>query len=369
MKKFFLIFLLIVFLFVFNSFSAAKKKFTSKKEIYSQIKIHQKKLKQEKIKKKNVMYEIKKLDRLYNKISNELDNTKLRLRKVNKESEYLKKELDRAIFLHKNRLNLLKNRLVTFYKAGSIGYSEILLSSANFSDFLNRALYLRYIVDYDKKILNEIKERQNEIKSKKDLIEEKYKEISKLEHKYSQQKAELIQQKKIKDEFIKQIDEKIEYYEQIIRQLERESKAFEKLIQKKSKFTKQYANALQIWPLKGVITSGYGYRIHPIFKRYAMHTGIDIDGSYGESVKAVAPGQVIFSGWYGGYGNTVIIQHSPTLSTLYAHGSRLLVSEGDTVSTGQTIMEVGSTGYSTGSHLHFEVRINGKHVNPLNYLP
>ncbi len=369
MKKFSLFFLLSILLFSFSLSSTTKSKYKSKKEIESQIKIHQKKLKEEKIKKRSVMYELNKLDKLYNKISNELENTKLRLKKVKKDSEYLNKELDKAILKHRSRLRQLKNRLVTFYKHGNLGYSEVLLNSKDLNDFLDRSAYLRYIVSYDIKMLNEIKERQEEIKSKRDIIEQKYEEINELEKKYLQQENELLQQKKMKTELIKQIDEKIEYYEQIIRQLEKSSREIEELIQKKSKSIRKYSNTLQMWPLEGRINSGFGYRIHPIFRKYLHHNGIDIEGNYGDNVKAVAAGEVIFSGWYGGYGNTVIIQHSPTLSTLYAHGSRLLVSEGDTVSIGQTIMKVGSTGYSTGSHLHFEVRINGKPVNPLNYLP
>ncbi|MFY9280111.1 MAG: peptidoglycan DD-metalloendopeptidase family protein [Caldicoprobacterales bacterium] len=126
------------------------------------------------------------------------------------------------------------------------------------------------------------------------------------------------------------------------------------------------------WPVPGyyTITSRYGNRWHPVYNRYDFHTGIDISGSgvNEKSVVAAADGVVILSEYYGGYGNTVVIDHGGGMTTLYAHGSELLVSVGQKVSRGQAIMKVGSTGVSTGPHLHFEVRINGSHTNPLPYL-
>ena len=117
-----------------------------------------------------------------------------------------------------------------------------------------------------------------------------------------------------------------------------------------------------------VVTSGYGYRIHPIYGTRRLHAGIDLRGATGTTVVAAGGGTVVFAGPRGGYGNTLIIDHGGSIATLYAHQSRLAVSQGQVVRPGQAIGAVGSTGLSSGPHLHFEVRVNGTPVDPLNYV-
>ena len=124
------------------------------------------------------------------------------------------------------------------------------------------------------------------------------------------------------------------------------------------------------WPLRegGVVTSGFGYRRHPITGRRSMHLGIDIAAKYGTDIVAMADGVVIFSGRKGGYGNLVELRHPNGLETRYGHCSKLLVKEGDMIRKGQVIAKLGSTGRSTGPHVHFEVRREGEAVNPMQYL-
>ncbi len=122
------------------------------------------------------------------------------------------------------------------------------------------------------------------------------------------------------------------------------------------------------WPTFGIITSGYGWRIHPIFRRKHFHEGIDIVSFWGTPVYATADGFVVFTGWKSGYGKTIEISHGRGISTLYAHLSSIKVQSGTYVKKGQLIGLVGSTGTSIGPHLHYEVRRNGIAVNPLPYL-
>lgn len=123
------------------------------------------------------------------------------------------------------------------------------------------------------------------------------------------------------------------------------------------------------WPLVGRLSSGFGPRVHPIFGTRRMHTGLDIGGTAGEPIYAAKAGTVIFAGWRGGYGNAVVIDHGGGFSTLYAHQSQIGVSAGQLVAIGDVIGYVGSTGWSTGPHLHYELRLNGSPIDPLPYLP
>ncbi len=123
------------------------------------------------------------------------------------------------------------------------------------------------------------------------------------------------------------------------------------------------------WPIKGEITSGFGNRTHPVTRERDFHSGIDISASYGERIEAAEDGTVVHSGWMGGYGYTIVIDHGDGKETLYAHNSQLHVSQGEQVSQGDVIAAVGNTGVATGSHLHFEVIEQGEHRDPKNYLP
>ena len=123
-----------------------------------------------------------------------------------------------------------------------------------------------------------------------------------------------------------------------------------------------------IWPVRGEITSYFGWRTHPIFGTQKYHSGMDIAVDYDVPVMAADNGQVIYAGWMSGYGYTVMLDHGDGLVTLYAHNNEVNVSEGSSVYKGQTIAFSGSTGYSTGPHVHFEVRINGTRVDPAPYI-
>lgn len=126
-------------------------------------------------------------------------------------------------------------------------------------------------------------------------------------------------------------------------------------------------NSVFIYPTKGTLTSPYGWRVHPISKKKRFHAGIDLANNYGTPILASHFGTIIFSGNLGGYGYAIKLQHNDIMS-LYAHCNALLVKEGQQVKQGQIIARMGSTGYSTGSHLHFEIHLNGRHTNPLNHL-
>ncbi len=162
-------------------------------------------------------------------------------------------------------------------------------------------------------------------------------------------------------------DAEIEEIEGEIASLDREQSSIKKLIDERSVAAGAAPGSL-VRPVPGGISSGFGPRIHPIYGYSLMHNGVDMNGATGQEIVAAAAGTVFFAEAKGGYGNSIMIDHGGGMVTLYAHQSRFAVSEGQQVSTGQVIGYVGSTGTSTGPHLHFEVRINGNPVNPMNYL-
>lgn len=127
----------------------------------------------------------------------------------------------------------------------------------------------------------------------------------------------------------------------------------------------RYATTPSAWPIYGNIQSYYGYRATPW---RGMHTGVDIKGAYGAPVRTTANGRVVFSGWRSGYGKTVIVDHGNGMSTLYGHNSKLLVSPGNLVRKGQVVSLIGMTGWTTGTHCHYEVRIYERPVNPIAFL-
>ena len=179
------------------------------------------------------------------------------------------------------------------------------------------------------------------------------------------EKAVLVEKTRVE---LKRIQDNRQSLEAALDELERISKELEEQIRKRQR-AEGLGTGKIIWPARGRISSPFGWRTHPILKSRRFHSGIDIAIPSGTPVQAADSGVVLISGWNGGYGLFVAIDHGKGISTAYAHNSRLLVKEGDEVTKGQTIALSGSTGWSTGPHLHFEVRENGTPVNPLKYLP
>lgn len=260
----------------------------------------------------------------------------------------------------KNNKEQLAKRIKVINSNYSMSYIKILLNSSSISDFLNNMYIVKQIVKQDKEILTELDENKQEIEEKKSQIEKK---------KVEQEDLKLLLEKD--NESLN--NDKIEV-EKLKAELEKEESELESEIEKIASQSVVVEDGQIIssgsWPVPGYsrISSPYGYRIHPIFNTRKMHTGIDIPGPTGTPIVSIDSGKVIFSGTQRGYGKTVMIQHDDGKVTLYAHNNELNVSVGQRVQKGQVISKMGSTGNSTGPHLHFEVRINGNHVNPLPYI-
>ncbi|WP_224086751.1 murein hydrolase activator EnvC family protein [Nostoc sp. MS1] len=260
----------------------------------------------------------------------------------------------------------------------------VLLQSRDISDFISRRHQLKLVYQADQKILAKLSAQADIIYKQKTEVEEQKNEIALLREQLLAQKADYQTQAQTQSELIQRLNSDRLALEAAQNQLERDSKSLETLIQQKiaeAKATEEAQTKANIrtnvlmkgtglfaLPSDAPTSSPFGWRIHPILGYRRFHAGLDFAASYGSTIRAADSGTVIMAGWYGGYGKAVIIDHGNGITTLYGHTSQLYVSEGQSVQKGQAIAAVGSTGLSTGPHLHFEVRRNGTPVNPADYL-
>ncbi|MCX7758867.1 MAG: peptidoglycan DD-metalloendopeptidase family protein [bacterium] len=268
--------------------------------------------------------------------------------------------------------NILENKTMAFLRY-NIDFIVILFNTKSPDVFLDCSYILKELIKSDIQLINGLNYQRK-------ILIQKNQELIELNKQLKTVEAKLEQEKKYHDSILKKRQEllkkyqaeimktkhDIEYYESIQKEKYEE---LQRYIARSLSRNRIYRNGKFLWPTtSSVITSYFGYRVHPIWGTTRFHSGIDIGAPYGAPIYAAADGVVIYSGWYYGYGNTVVIDHGSGISTLYAHCSSLNVYKGQTVYKGQVIARVGSTGNSTGPHLHFEVLINGNPVNPLNYL-
>ncbi|MFW9264687.1 murein hydrolase activator EnvC family protein [Nostoc sp. CALU 546] len=254
----------------------------------------------------------------------------------------------------------------------------VLLQSQNISDFISRRHQLKLVFQADQKILVKLNTQANLINQQKTDVEQQKNEIALIREQLLAQKSDYQTQAQSQSELIQRLNSDRLALEAAQNQLERESKNLEVLIQQKVAEAQAKTNSrtsviirgtgVMAYPSNASTSSPFGWRMHPVLGYRRFHAGLDFAASYGSTIRAADSGTVIFAGWYGGYGKAVIIDHGNGITTLYGHSSELYVADGQAVERGQAIAAVGSTGLSTGPHLHFEVRRNGTPVDPTNYL-
>ena len=286
----------------------------------------------------------------------------------------------------------LEGREAVFYKRvrdiyinGRLSYLDVVIGSKDFTDFANRLEILKRIIDSDIKLIEEIKKERAEIAARKQALEQSRAKLVELEKAAAAKRAEIEQKKKEREVVLQKAQNDRATAMQAVEELNASSAQITALLkarQAERAAARAAAAAQQSsptyswvqgsgqlgWPVSGEITSPYGYRTHPIWGTTIYHSGIDIGVDEGTPVHAADGGTVAWSGWMGGYGYAVVIDHGNGMSALYGHNSELAVSEGQDVGKGQVIAYAGSTGNSTGPHVHFEVRISGDPVDPMGYL-
>ncbi|PYG88178.1 murein DD-endopeptidase MepM/ murein hydrolase activator NlpD [Ruminiclostridium sufflavum DSM 19573] len=289
--------------------------------------------------------------------------------KVNADIDLINKEIDAIEKEYEYKNELFKTRMRVMYQNMNKSSLEIFIESKSFSEFFSRIELISLVKENDEKLIKEIalgkenteikkQAKLNELEKKKVQLKTLNAKVSDIKTSRAKMESDVESQKSRLKAAEKKEDEMIEL-----------SKELESKISQLQDKTTKYAGGVMKWPTPGYtgISSPYGYRIHPIYKVRKFHTGVDINAPSGASIVAANSGKVILAGWNGGYGNCIIIDHGDGIATLYGHQSKLLVSVGDKVSKGDVIGKVGSTGLSTGPHLHFEVRVNGQTKDPMGY--
>ena len=337
-------------------------------ETKKQIRNKQEEKDSQKAKKDELDIEIGGIEEDIAKIQEVIDEKNRIIDEKNAEIEQLKKDIEDT----KKRL---KKRMKVIYENGTESYIEIILNSKGITDLFTRIAVVEAILKHDKDIMDDYRDQIDDLDEAKAAVEK--------------EKDEQVEAQDLLSEKRDQLKDKLEEQERIIRDIEKDIDALKRQEAAQEKAARdlqsQIDSALKTpsqsnVPYKGNgkfgfpltsytrISDPYGYRIHPITGTRKLHTGIDYAAPYGTDILAAEDGVVLTAGWNSGYGYCVTINHGGGYVTLYGHCSSLLVSAGQKVKRGQTIAKVGSTGNSTGNHLHFEVRVNGSPVDPSGYL-
>ncbi len=327
-----------------------------------------------------------------------LDAIDARMRHTERRLAWNQVQLDAAQATLARHDDALKRRLVDAYERGDLGYINVLLSATSFNDFSERWQDIRYLIAANEQTVRERRAAERDVarargnlEAQRDALDLTLREQRQARFALAAlatQRAELVavagaQRRSVASEVVELEDLSAAQEAQLeayIRQRQQEEEARRAAeaearrraallagVQAPPAATEGGPSAFA-WPASGPITSPFGMRVHPVTGAFKMHTGIDIGAPMGATITATAAGRVIFAGWEGGYGNTIIIDHGGQTSSLYGHCSQIFVSENQDVQRGQAIGAVGATGDATGPHLHFEIRINGVAVDPTSRL-
>ena len=351
---------------------------------------------------------VNELDKQATDISTQIVEKKQQAEDLQNEIDETQTKLAEAQVSEDNQYEAMKKRIQYLYEEGDVAYIDALMSSASFEDSLNKSEYVDQLSTYDQKQLNKLVKTKNDIAEYQQTLKDDLADVEKvkadletkqadLDDVISQKNAEINKysddvemQKALAAEYAKQeseLDDKLaELARQEQQRLEEERKQREAEQQQQdnnggsdnsgsdsdnsgsNNGGSTTGSGQFIWPVSGPITDYFGPRESPTAGASSNHMGIEIGCSYGVPIAAADAGVVTVAEWGESGGNYVMIDHGNGFVTMYLHNSSLAVSVGDVVSQGQTIAYAGSTGYSTGTHCHFSVFLNGSYVNPLDYL-
>lgn len=301
-----------------------------------------------------------------------LHNSKNQIVAIQKELSQMQAKLSQASYEYNSLNSLLAKHIRCVYKTQRKASLEVLLASEDINMLLDRIYFQKIILQEDYKNMDRAREKAREIRSLTDAIAAKKIHLERDVASINSQKDYINRAIARNESMIDKLKNDRIAYEKAEKELAKQSASIGSYINKTAKDSNVQVASGFIKPIQGRITSPFGWRTHPIFNSRTFHSGVDIGGPNLGAIKASNSGKVIYSGWYGGYGKVVILEHGiingKPVTTLYAHMNSIAVSNGQKVTKGQTLGYEGTTGYSTGPHCHFEVRVNGQPNNPLNYI-
>ena len=313
------------------------------------------------------------LDRQIDIIRQEIETIATLMDELDQSIQTRSDEIDVALADERVTYNLFLQRLQAMEETDTESYLGIVLGADSFADMLSRVETITDIMNYDRSLLTTLKEDRLRIEEAKQALEADKQEQALAKEQLSARQAEMVTQQAEAQRLIDQLEaEQAEYtkaYEEAEQAEKDLQKQINKLMEELKKSNSVYVGGTFAWPLPGYsrISSEFGMRYHPVLKVNKLHTGVDLPAPTGTKIIAANDGTVITAGYNSGYGNYVVIDHGGGRATLYGHMSKILVSNGKKVKKNDNIGLVGSTGLSTGPHLHFEVIINGTQVNPMQY--
>ncbi len=351
-----------------------EQKMQQLQEINDTIAKYEKLYEQKQKEERQVLRDIKDLENNIEGLEKDITGLTSQIAATESQIAAARQEIDQATELVDRRTAYFNQRLKEIYQEGNVSYLEVLLQSNSLTDFLTRFDLLEKIANNDVVLLDELNATRKSLLEKKSLLEDKMDHFNNLKGQKESKQKQLEIQSTQKNNYLKSVQEQMEEYKKTQDELDLIREELDSFIREwQSTHSSAYQGTGKMaWPVPGHkrISSPYGYRIHPIFHDKRFHHGIDIPAPKGTPVIAAENGTVIYMGNKGGYGKAIIVDHGGKISTQYSHLSSFSskISIGDKVKKGEVIGYVGSTGWSTGPHLDFIVRLNGDSQPPLNYV-
>ena len=321
----------------------------------------------------SVTQELNQLQVQLNRAESEMQEAETQLSLAEKQLQQAEHNLQEAQDELEKRQDFLGRRVRAMYELGMVSYLEVLLTATDFTDFVRRFHTLRQIISQDAEILEAVEQQKKAVEEHKRECERKKVEAeewrSEVVTRRQALQADVARYENRLDELTSQQQEYLDALDEMER---RSEQITDKISEIQHQMSLPGGTPSFQWPLdRGTywISSPFGPRYHPILGQWRHHSGIDMAASSGTIIRAAADGEVWTAGWLGGYGKTVMIGHTDKHVSLYAHASTLLVKAGQQVKAGDRIARVGTTGFSTGPHLHFEIRVEGEPKDPQNFIP